>query len=176
MVVMRIFVADDLCVSVEDIDFLNPNRLADGRERGVRVELRMIEPDDSAGSIYVSRGLAIGRAVCRFDLLESAPAAQDRMHWHPEMADGEPSQRLFDPELRADPLGFLGGRLRDAVGLLTMVGVSDADRFARAAATLATVADAVVADVAASLERQRRDPWPEVRDRDERGMAVAAAG
>jgi hypothetical protein len=174
MVGMRIFVADSLSVSVEDVDFLNPNRLADGRERGVRVELRLIEPDAGPGSIYVSRGLLVGRALCRFDLLESAPGARDRMHWHPEMTDGEPSQRLFDPELRDDPLAFLGERLRDAVGLLAMIGVAEPTRFADAAGALAGETDAIVADVAARLERLRRDPWPEVRERDERGMAVAA--
>lgn len=176
MVSMRIYVADSLCVSVEDIDFLNPNRLSDGRERGVRVELRMIESDTRPGSIYVSRGMSVGRGVCRFDLLESAPGAQDRMHWHPEMTDGTPSQRVFDPELRVDPLAFLGTRLRDGAGLLEMVGVDQPARFAGAAAALAAMVDAIVADVAASLERQRRDPWPEVGQRDERGMAVTPVG
>lgn len=173
---MRIHVADNLCVSVEDVDLLNPNRLADGRERGVRVELRTIEPDAGPGSIYVSRGLSVGRGICRFDLLESAPGAQDRMHWHPEMTDGEPSRRVFDPELRADPLAFVGDRLRDVVALLELVGVRRPDRFADAARTLAGLADAIVADVATRLERQRSDPWPEVRERDERGMPVAPAG
>lgn len=174
MVGMRIFVADRLCVSVEDIDFLNPNQLADGRERGVRVELRMAESDAGPGSIYVSRCVSAGRAVCRFDLLESAPGAQDRMHWHPDMTDGEPSQRVFDPRLRDDPLAFLGAWLRDAVGLLELVGVAEPARFAGAARVLAGMADAVIADVAAGLERQRR-PWPEVPQRDERGMPVASA-
>lgn len=174
MVGMRIYVADSLSVSVEDVDFLNPNRLADGRERGVRVELRIIEPDAGPGTIYVSRGLLVGRAVCRFDLLESAPGAQDRMHWHPDMTDGEPSQRVFDPALRDDPLAFLGARLRNADGLLDMVGVAEPTRYAAAAKALAGEADAIVADVAASLARLRRDPWPEVSERDERGMPVAA--
>src|SRR5215469_1752337 len=97
---MRIFGADGLCVSVEDIDFHNPNRLSDGRERGVRVELRTVAEDSAPGSIYASRGLDVGRAVCRFDLLESAPGAQDRMHWHPTMTNGEPCARVFEADLR----------------------------------------------------------------------------
>ena len=98
---MRLFTAENLCVSVEEIDFLNPNALEDGRECGVRVELRAIEPDTGPGSIYVSRGLGIGRGMCRFDLLESAPRAQDRMHWHPSMVDGDPHDRVFDSGIRA---------------------------------------------------------------------------
>src|SRR5215472_18707977 len=101
---MRIFVADGLSVSVEDIDFIDPGHVEYGRERGVRVELRISEEDTRPGSIYASRGMAIGRAVCRFDLLESAAGAQDRMHWHPQMTDGHPCERVFEAELRADPL------------------------------------------------------------------------
>ncbi|HEY3611945.1 MAG TPA: hypothetical protein VGL06_30930 [Pseudonocardiaceae bacterium] len=170
---MRLFLADRLCVSVEDIDFLNPNRLEDGRECGVRLEIRFVQADDFPGSIYASRGLSVGRAVCRFDLLESAPGAQDRMHWHPDMPDGEATARLFDDELRADPLGWLSKRLTDAVGTLELAGVDDPKRYARDAETLARQADAIVAEAAAGLDRFRKDAWPAVAGRDERGMAVA---
>ena len=170
---MRLFTAENLCVSVEEIDFLNPNALEDGRECGVRVELRAIEPDTGPGTIYVSRGLGIGRGMCRFDLLESAPRAQDRMHWHPSMVDGDPHDRVFDSGIRTDPIGFLGERLRDAVALLKHCGVEDADRFASGAAALAGITDAILADVSATLEKIRSQPWPPVEQRDERGMPVA---
>jgi len=173
MLSMRLFLADRLCVSVEDTDFLNPNRLEDGRECGVRLEIRFVQADDFPGSIYASRGLSVGRAVCRFDLLESAPGAQDRMHWHPDMPNGEATARLFDDELRADPLGWLSKRLTDAVGTLELAGVDDPKRYARDAETLARQADAIVAEAAAGLDRFRSAGWPEVAGRDERGMAVA---
>jgi hypothetical protein len=169
---MRLFLADRLCVSVEDVDFLNPNRLQDGRECGVRLELRFVQADDYPGSIYASRGLSVGRAVCRFDLLESAPGAQDRMHWHPDMPNGEARERLFDDELRSDPLGWLGKRLADAVGTLELAGVNDPKRYATDAEVLARQADAIVAEAAAGLDRFRRTEWPEVAGRDERGMAL----
>ncbi len=171
---MRIFVAGGLCVSVEDIDFIDPNHQEWGRERGIRLELRIVEHDTRPGSIYTSRGLAVDRAVCRFDLLESAPGAQDRMHWHPTMTEGMPCARVFDPALRADPPAFLAERLRDAVGLLESAGVADRERFAADAVALAMMADAVVADAAAGLARLRGDGWPEVTHRDERGMAAVA--
>ncbi len=169
---MRLFLADRLCVSVEDVDFLNPNRLEDGRECGVRLEIRFVQADDFPGSIYASRGLSVGRAVCRFDLLESAPGAQDRMHWHPDMPNGEATARLFDDDLRADPLAWLSRRLTDAVGTLELAGVDDPKRYARDAETLAGQAEAIVAEAAAGLDRFRK-AWPEVAGRDERGMAIA---
>lgn len=170
---MRLFTAERLCVSVEDIDFLDPNNLDYGRERGVRVELRTLVQDTAPGSIYVSRALDVGRAVCRFDFLESAPEARDRMHWHPAMAGGEPQQRVFEDELRTDPARFLGDRLRDGVALLKFCGVPDPERFADDSAALADLTDAIVADVAAALARIRREPWLPVEHRDERGMPLA---
>lgn len=164
--------AKRLCVSVEDLDFLNPNRLQDGRECGVRLELRICTPDTLPGSIYASRGLAIERAVCRFDLLESAPGAQDRMHWHPEMPNGEGRKRLWDDELSTEPLKWLAAKLRDGVGLLELAGVEEPARFAADAEALARIADDIVADTAARLDRFRAAPWPPVEQRDERGMAV----
>jgi hypothetical protein len=169
---MRLFTADRLCVSVEDIDFLNPNRLRDGRERGVRVEVRTIAEDTGPGSIYASRSLGVDRAICRFDLLESGPGAADRMHWHPRMPDGEPCPREFDPQLRTDPIGFLGDRLRDAVGLLEHCGADDPGGYAADAESLAGTAEAILADVDAALRRIRLEPWPVIARRDHRGMPL----
>ncbi|MEV6006196.1 hypothetical protein AB0M29_05265 [Streptomyces sp. NPDC051976] len=169
---MRLFIAGRFCVSVEDLDFLNPNKLEDGRECGSRLELRLVRPDTEPGSIYVSRALAVDRAVCRFDLLETAPHAQDRMHWHPHMPGGEGRKRSLDPELSSDPLGWLGRQLRDAVSLLGPAGVPEPEQYAPDALALAAIADEIVEAAAASLARTRR-PWQPVAARDERGMAVA---
>jgi hypothetical protein len=169
---MRLFTAERLCVSVEDVDFVNPNRLEDGRECGVRVEVRTVDTDTRPATIYASRALAVGRAVCRFDLLESAPRAQDRMHWHPNMPDGEPCDRVFDTEMRTNPVDFVGAHLRDAVKLLDRCGVPDAATFAPSATALAAITDDIAADIGTTLERIRSTPWPEVSTRDERGMPV----
>lgn len=166
---MRIFGADGLCVSVEEVDFRDPNHDY-GRECGVRVEVRTVDREPRSGTIYSSAALDVGPGVCRFDFLESAPHAQDRMHWHPRMADGEPHGRVFDDELRADPMGFLAMRLRDVVGLLQFCGHEQPERFAADARSLAGMADAIVADVAGSLDWIRQEPWPSEEDRDDRGM------
>lgn len=169
---MRLFGAQRLCVSVEDIDFEDPNRPEYGRELGIRVELRTVREDPAASSIYASRQLEVGRAVCRFDLLESAPRAQDRMHWHPTMTDGVPCERVFDTDLRADPTGFLRERLNDAVSLLQRCGVEAPQEFATDATALAAITDAIIADIDGALERLRSEPWPPVPERDERGMPL----
>lgn len=166
---MRIFGADGLCVSVEEVDFRDPNHDY-GRECGVRVELRALDAAPRTGSIYSSHGLDVGPGICRFDFLESAPRAQDRMHWHPNMSGGEPRGRVFDEELRDDPLGFLTTRLRDVVGLLEFCGVAQPDRYAGDARSLAGIADAIVADVASTLDWIRSQPWPSEEERDARGM------
>jgi hypothetical protein len=95
------------------------------------------------------------------------------MHWHPDMPNGEARERLFDDELRSDPLGWLGKRLADVVGTLELAGVNDPKRYATDAEALGRQADAIVAEAAAGLDRFRRTEWPEVAGRDERGMALA---
>jgi hypothetical protein len=158
-------------VTVTVVDFLDP-AVADephARERGVRLEVRPVRWR-RAGSIYASPALDLGPAVVRVDLLESAPHAADRMHWHPDMRDGEPGDRTFDRSLGEDPRrwleGFLG-RLPDAVvdGLEPELAASlRADEPAIAAAA-GDILDRVMQELL-----EAREPWPEVAH-DERGLA-----
>jgi hypothetical protein len=146
----RIWIFGDIAVCVERIDFLDPAvaHEPDARERGVRVELRPVTTSRD-GSIYCSTTTTVARGSCRFDLLESRPGAADRMHWHPSMRDGEPGERVFDEQLSADPVGWLGERLREAAGDET---------------------DEILVEVSRGLDWARQ-PWPSV-ERDERGLAV----
>jgi hypothetical protein len=146
----RIWIFGDIAVCVERIDFLDPavEHEPDARERGVRVELRPVTSSRD-GSIYSSSTTTVAPGSCRFDLLESRPGAADRMHWHPSMHDGEPGARVFDAELGADPMGWLGERLREAAGDET---------------------DEILAEVSRGLDWARQ-PWPAV-ERDDRGLAV----
>ncbi len=161
-----------LTVTVARIDFLDPAFASEPntRERGVRVEIRPSSSSD-ARSIYASPAVRLEPAVCRMDLLESAPGAADRMHWHPTMDAGDPGDRVFDPAIPADPLGWLAGRLADVPNLLTLAGLEDVDRHTESARLVAESAAEIVAAARSGLEWARR-PWPEVTQ-DERGMAVS---
>ena len=149
----RTWIFDRHAVTLARIDFLDPAFAGepDVRERGVRLEVRPVA-DVRDGSIYASSTTTLGPALCRFDLLESRPHAADRMHWHPTMPHAEPGERVFDAALSADPLGWLGERLRELD-------------------EVAPAADDIVAEAARGLA-WAREPWPAV-EHDERGLVVS---
>ena len=165
---------DTLAITVARIDFLDPEFASepDIRERGVRVELRLVE-SKHVGSIYVSSHVALLPAVCRIDLLESAPGAADRMHWHPTMPDGEPGDRTFDPAIPADPAGWLEVQLSDVTELLSQGGVEDPAAHAESSKQIAEHASEIVDAARSGLEWARR-PWPDATH-DERGIAILPA-
>jgi len=115
-------------VVVSDLYFSDPDAAAgqEGAERGVRLEVRLLEARTSEGSgsgarsVYASRPILIGEPLWRVDLLESVanPGSLDRAHHHPEMQDWEPGARRFDEALSADPIGWLAKRLEEPAGLL----------------------------------------------------------
>jgi hypothetical protein len=164
----RVWVFDRLAISVLRIDFLDPAvaHEPDARERGVRIEVRPAATD-RAGSIYASWRRTVEPGIVRIDFLESEPGAADRMHWHPDMADGEPGERTFDTSMPPDPVGWLATFLR--AGLrdhLASRGVNDVDD------DLAAI-DAATAEIGIAVEAGlawAREPWPEAAH-DERGMA-----
>ena len=163
----RAWVFETLAVTVARIDFLDP--ALDGevgaRERGVRVEVRPVS-SSTTGSVYVSPSVALQPATCRIDLLESAPGAADRMHWHPEMTDGEPGERVFEPAMSQDPCGWLADRLAQVAATATPENEAMNEAMNEA---VNEAADEVVAAVRQGLEWARQ-PWPAVRH-DSRGMA-----
>jgi len=168
----RIWLFDTLAVSVTRVDFHDPEMADDpgARERGVRLEVRPVSAT-AAGSPYASPSVTLLPAVCRIDLLESAPGAADRMHWHPVMHDGEPGDRVFDPLMPADPLAWLGSRLESLDEVLERVDTIDDARHSADVAAVASASPDIVAAARAGLVWARQ-PWPVVRH-DERGMALA---
>ncbi|WP_343899297.1 hypothetical protein, partial [Nocardioides aquaticus] len=123
----RVWLLDHLALTLRETDFADPALAGQPgvRERGVRLEVRPVTVT-AEGSLYSSPALALAPPVCRVDLLESAPGAADRVHWHPVMHDGEPGERVFDEDLSADPEGWLAARLRDLPSLVA--GAPEADR------------------------------------------------
>lgn len=157
----------DHAVTVEGIDFVDPaiRERPDARERGVRLELRPSR-EEWSGSVYASPGRLLGPGLLRVDLLESAPGAADRMHWHPRMRDGEPGGRTFDDAMPADPRAWLVDflvRLAEHAPPGVALGAD--------AAAIAAAADEI-ADAAVRALGATRGRWPPV-EHDERGLAPA---
>ncbi len=148
-------------VVVGDLYFQDPrpNAGEDGPEQGVRLEVRLVEKRPLQGSIYSAQPIAIDAPIWRADLLESVSASGsfDRTHHHPRFRQWEPGRRHFVEELSADPLGWVGDRLRDLPALLAEAQV-DADR------------------VDPRDEALLRDAVPEILDAVERLLAKVRAG
>ncbi len=102
-------------VVVGDLYIVDPDPLPgqEGPERGVRVEVRVLERPPLEGGIYSAQPILVGRPVWRADLLEAVdhPGTLDRAHHHPAFDGWDPCPRVFDPGLTADPVGWVGERL-----------------------------------------------------------------
>ena len=114
-------------VLVGDLYFVDPQpgQGQEGPEHGVRLELRTLQRGALKGSIYSAQPIEVGRPIWRVDLLESVagrPGSFDRTHHHPAFSGWDPRRRVFDRELSADPLGWLGEKLADLDGLLVSAG------------------------------------------------------
>ena len=136
---------EDIGVVVSDLYFLDPNPSVgqEGAERGVRLEVRMLDRGALKGSIYSAQPIGVDRPIWRADLLESVagpPGSFDRTHHHPAFNGWEPGRRHFVPELSADPLGWVGARLCD---LPTLLAEAEVDPSAVSAADGDALSEAV---------------------------------
>jgi hypothetical protein len=157
-------------VFVGDLYFVDPRpaKGQEGAERGVRLELRILDRGALKGSIYSAQPIEVGQPVWRADLLESVagpPGSFDRTHHHPAFTGWEPGRRVFTRELSADPLAWLGAQLADLDGLLATAGFpADAAGPDDAESLLGVVPEIV--DVTAGCSRRctaalGRPPWAE---------------
>ncbi|OBG56056.1 MULTISPECIES: hypothetical protein, partial [unclassified Mycobacterium] len=115
-------------VVVGDMFFVDPRPLEgqETPERGVRLELRIVDRDEPQGSIYAGVPIGFNRPVWRVDLFgstESPPGTLDRAHHHPKFDGWEPGRRHFVPELSADPVAWLTDQLADPAAVLARAGV-----------------------------------------------------
>src|SRR5215467_8090073 len=86
----------------------------EGAERGVRVEVRLLERGELPGSPYSARPIEVGRPVWRADLLEAAdgpPGSLYRAHHHPAFRGWDPGRRVFDPAMTAGPVDWVASEL-----------------------------------------------------------------
>jgi hypothetical protein len=119
-------------VVVGDLFFVDPRPGPgqEGAERGVRLEVRVVDRPELPGSIYSAQPIHVEQPIWRVDLLETVagpPGSYDRTHHHPRMREYEPSRREFDEALSADPLAWVGEQLADLDALVERSGVDPGD-------------------------------------------------
>ena len=151
---------ETLGVVVGDMFFVDPSPMTgqETPERGVRLELRLVDRAKPQGSIYAGVPIAFNRPVWRVDLFgstESPPGTLDRAHHHPRFDGWEPGRRHFVPELSADPVSWLADQLADPAAVLARAGV-EPDAVTEADKTgLAAAAPEIVAAVKRMLDAVR---------------------
>ncbi|MEX1009064.1 MAG: hypothetical protein WD271_14630 [Acidimicrobiia bacterium] len=149
-------------VVVGDLFFADPNPGPgqEGAERGVRLEVRVVERPELQGSVYSVQPISIDLPIWRVDLLETvdgAPGSHDRTHHHPRLRGWEPGQREWDDDLAADPIEWLGRQLSD---LDTLVERSEIN----------------ASEIDPDDARQLRDAVPEILEVVRRLLAKVRAG
>jgi hypothetical protein len=149
-------------VVVGDLFFVDPNpgEGQEGAERGVRLEVRVIDRPELRGSVYSAQPIVIDRPIWRADLLETVegePGSHDRTHHHPRVRGWEPGRRQWDGELMADPVAWVGRQLAD---LDALVARSDVDP----------------SEVDPDDARQLRETVPEILDVVRRVLGRVRAG
>jgi hypothetical protein len=157
---LHVFGFDRVAVAVGDLYFVDPEPLEgqEGHEHGVRLELRRLERGELPGTIYSAQPIALGAPIWRVDLFESTDGpvgSFDRTHHHPTFDGWEPEPRCFEPDLSADPLGWLVGRLCDLDGVLTASGIDPAEVGPGDPQAVRRAASQIVAVVRTSLEQVR---------------------
>jgi hypothetical protein len=120
---LYLFGFDKVGVVVADLFFVDPDPIPgqESPERGVRLEVRLLEPGAVDGTIYAARPILINRPIWRADLLESVdgpPGSFDRTHHHPHFVGWEPGTRAFVEELSQDPFGWVGKALENLEALV----------------------------------------------------------
>ncbi|OBJ00114.1 hypothetical protein A5660_25415 [Mycobacterium alsense] len=151
---------ETLGVVVGDMYFVDPRPLEgqETPERGVRLELRLVDRAEPRGSIYAGVPISFGRPVWRVDLFgstQSPPGTLDRAHHHPRFDGWEPGRRHFVPELSADPVSWLAGQLADPDTVLARAGAAAADVTDADKAGLVAAAPDIVAAVRRMLDGVR---------------------
>jgi hypothetical protein len=157
---LYVFGFERVGVVVGDLFFVDPNPGPgqEGAERGVRLEVRIVNRPELPGSVYSAQPISIAEPVWRADLLETVdgpPGSHDRTHHHPRIRGWEPGRREWDDELAADPVAWVGRQLADLDALLARSDVDPARVDADDARQLREAAPEIVDVVRRLLDRVR---------------------
>jgi hypothetical protein len=166
-----------------DLYFLDPNPSPgqEGAERGVRLEVRLLERPPLTGSIYAAQPIVIDRPVWRADFLESVDGpvgSYDRTHHHPRFRGWEPGSRQFEASLSENPVGWLTQQLANLPELLAGAGMDTSEVGPDDARQLAAAAPEIAGTVAGLLDRVRAGELgrlPEDPAQVSNGKGLAAA-
>ena len=96
-------------------------------EKGARVEIRRVVPDEVPGAapgVAGLRLLPVTEGIWRADLFTDG-ADVPVYHHHPNFHDGDVGERHFDDVLSRDPVAFVMERLQDLPGVLAEGGAGD---------------------------------------------------
>ena len=148
-------------VAIGDLYFADPDPYPgqEGAERGVRLEVRLLVRGPLPRSAYSARPIEVGRPIWRADLLESVdgpPGSFDRTHYHPQLEGWEPGRRVYDRDLSAHPVEWVGARLAGLEALLAEAGVAPDPAYARDAEELRGCLVEIMDTTGRLLDRVRR--------------------
>lgn len=158
---LYVFGFERTAVVLSDLYFVDPNpgKGQEGPEHGVRLEVRLLAAGELKGSIYSAQPIEVGELIWRADLLESVdgqPGSFDRTHHHPRVKSGwEPGRRVFERELSAFPVEWVGAKLADLEGLLAQAGAGGQPADARDAQALRNCLPEVLNALARLLDQVR---------------------
>lgn len=171
---------DRVAVVAGDLYIVDPDPLPGqgGPEQGVRVEVRLLERRPLQGGIYSAQPIAVDRPIWRADLLETVgnPGSFDRAHHHPKFVGWDPVRRVFEPELSADPVGWVGLRLSDLDGLLGTAAVGADEVGPTDAPDLRAAVPEILDAVRRLLDRVRSGELSRAHDTEAQAGGAQAGG
>lgn len=158
---LYVFGFERSAVVLSDLYFVDPEPVKgqESPEHGVRLEVRLLHPGDLKGSIYSAQPIEIGELIWRADLLESVdgpPGSFDRTHHHPVSEPGwEPGPRVFERELSAFPVEWVGSKLAGLEALLAAAGAGGHQADARDAQALRSILPGILNALTRLLDQVR---------------------
>lgn len=131
-------------------------------EHGVRLELRLREPQPHRGSESAAQKIVADRPIWRadlFDRIDGEVGSFDAGHFHPRFEGPEPSVRNWAEEIKATPWDWLHGQLIDIAAVAALGGVelpdpvADAEQIRADAPAIVAVAQSRAANQCGSKEQ-----------------------